>query len=300
MKHVVGVSLGNSDRNKKVSAKFAGEDFIIERIGTDGDLNKAIQTIRELDGKVDAFGLGGADLYIIVRGRRYILKDAKKIVDAAVKTPIVDGSGLKHTLERRVIRWLEESNEITLKGKKVLLVCAMDRFGMADTMVELGCDVIFGDLMFVLGIPIPIKSLDVLEKAAKLICPIVTKIPIKYLYPTRKSESPNTPKYVKYYDWADIIAGDYHIIRKYMPDNLEGKIIITNTVTEKDIQELKDRGVQKLVTTTPKFDGRSFGTNVMEAALVVLSGLRPGEMTSDDYNDILDTMIFQPRVEVLT
>ena len=41
---------------------------------------------------------------------RYEIRDARKIVRAAKKTPIVDGSGLKNTLERRVIIFAETTN----------------------------------------------------------------------------------------------------------------------------------------------------------------------------------------------
>ncbi len=62
MKKVVSVSIGSSTRNHRVEAEFLGEKYIIQRIGTDGSITKAIDLIKELDGKVDAFGLGGIDL----------------------------------------------------------------------------------------------------------------------------------------------------------------------------------------------------------------------------------------------
>ncbi|MDI3310109.1 MAG: quinate 5-dehydrogenase, partial [Thermoanaerobacterium sp.] len=52
-------------------------------------------------------------------------------------------------------------------------------------------------------------------------------------------------------------------------------------------------------TTTPNLNGRSFGTNVMEAVLVSLSGKSPSEMKPDDYNTLLDRIGFEPRVEYL-
>ena len=70
MKHVVSISLGSSSRNHSVEAEFLGEKFKIERIGTDGDKKKAIQLIEELDGKVDAFGMGGID-YICIGKKKY-------------------------------------------------------------------------------------------------------------------------------------------------------------------------------------------------------------------------------------
>lgn len=66
MKRAVSVSIGSSKRDKTVELELLGEKIRIERIGTDGDMEAAAQLFKELDGKVDAFGVGGADLGILV------------------------------------------------------------------------------------------------------------------------------------------------------------------------------------------------------------------------------------------
>ena len=66
MKHAVSISIGSSKRNKVVEVELLGEMVRIERIGTDGSMEKAAQLYRELDGKVDAFGVGGTDLGLTV------------------------------------------------------------------------------------------------------------------------------------------------------------------------------------------------------------------------------------------
>ncbi|HHU68860.1 MAG TPA: quinate 5-dehydrogenase [Thermoanaerobacterales bacterium] len=302
MKHVVSISLGSSSRNHSVEAEFLGEKFKIERIGTDGDKKKAIQLIEELDGKVDAFGMGGIDLYICIGKKKYLLKDAANIAKAAKKTPIVDGSGLKNTLERKVIEYLNDEYGLKFKDKKVLLVCGMDRFGMAETFEKYKCDLTLGDVIFALGIPIPLKSLKGLNVAATLLAPIVARLPFELIYPTgekQESSGGKKSKFGRFYRDSDIIAGDFHFIKKHMPERLDGKIIITNTVTPKDVDMLKEKGVNLLITTTPNLNGRSFGTNVMEGVLVTLSGKELNEITAKDYEDLLDKMDFKPRIEVL-
>ena len=77
-----------------------------------------------------------------------------------------------------------------------------------------------------------------------------------------------------------------------MPENLEGKIIITNTVTEDNIKELERKGVRMLITTTPELNGRSFGTNVMEAVLVAISGIKDRQLRPEEYIDLLRRINF--------
>jgi hypothetical protein len=298
MKKVVSVSLGSSKRDHAVHANFFGEEFLIKRIGTDGDMNKLISLVKELDGKVDAFGMGGIDLYLHGENKRYIIKDAIPIMEAAKITPMVDGSGLKNTLEKSVIEYIND-RIVPLKNKRVLMTSACDRYGMAKALHEVNANITFGDLIFALNIPIPIKSFKVFQKIVSIFLPIAVKLPFEKLYPTGKEQDTITAKYEKYYEEAEIIAGDYLFIKKYMPENMIDKIIITNTVTASDIEDLKSRGVKMLITTTPEFNGRSFGTNVMEALLVSLIDKKVDDIKYNDYEVMLKKLNFTPRVEYL-
>lgn len=299
MKRVISISLGSSKRNHCVEQTFDGQCIRIERIGTDGDIKKAIALIRELDGKVDAFGLGGTDLYIYAGGKRYTFQESLQIASAAKLTPIVDGSGVKNTLERAVVGYLASEHQMIMRDRKVLLVCAVDRFGLAESLVQAGCRVTCGDLMFGLGLPIPIRSLNGLARLAKIAAPIITRLPIRWFYPIGEKQTQAVPRFSRYFREADIIAGDFHFIRRNMPQELPDKIIITNTVTQDDEAMLRKSGVQLLVTTTPSMGGRSFGTNVLEGILIALTGKRPEEMCSDEYTRTLHSMGITPRVSFL-
>lgn len=297
MKRVVSVSAGSSKRDKAVEAEFLGESFSIERVGTDGDLVKFAEKMRELDGKVDAIGLGGVDLYIYSEGKRYAFRQVAKLAMNAKKTPVVDGSGLKNTLEKRTIQLLQERGIIDFPKSKVLMVSGVDRFGMADALRQIGCDIVFGDLMFSMGIPIPLRSWRALRLVARALLPVIVLMPLSWLYPMGEKQEKITPKYEKYYRWADVIAGDFHFIKKHMPDDLTGKVIITNTTTEEDVKALKQRGVRLLITSTPEFSGRSFGTNVMEGVLLALSG--KSSLTPEEYLAELEKIGWEPRISEL-
>ncbi len=299
MKRVVSVSIGSSERDHVAELELMGERVRVERIGTDGDIDKAIALIRELDGKVDAFGMGGIDLYVWAGGRRYVLRDARRIAGAAQKTPMVDGSGLKNSLERRIVPFLARELGFRWPERKVLLVSAIDRFGMAEALAESGCDLVIGDLMFVLGLPFPMRSLRTFHAVARVLAPIAVQLPINVLYPTGSKQTKVEPKYTRWYQWADVIAGDFHFIRRYMPDDLRGKTIITQTITKADVAELKKRGVRLLVTGTPELNGRSFATNVIEALLIAVTG-RGRELSADEYLELIDRLGLQPRIEYLT
>jgi hypothetical protein len=297
VKRVVSVSLGSSGRDHQAHVTFMGEEFDISRIGTDGKLDAAIAKVRELDGHVDAIGLGGIDVYLYAGRHRYALRDGLRLLEAAKTTPVVDGSGLKNTLEREAVRFMQGELAIELRGRRVLMVSALDRFGMAQALVDAGADVLFGDFIFALDKDMPVRDLHEFERMAEKYLPDACKLPFQFFYPTgKKQEKPPEPKYPQYYEQAEIIAGDFHFMRQFMPARLDGKIVLTNTVTQANVDELAERGVETLITTTPDIGGRSFGTNVLEAALLALLGKPWGDVVPDDYERLLKELQLKPRV----
>lgn len=298
MKRAVSISLGSSKRNKSVEVDLLGERVCIERIGADGDMEKAAQLYRELDGQVEAFGVGGADLGLLVDERWYPLHSVAKMVRFVRKTPLVDGTGLKNTLERRVAPFMDKHIAADLTPRRVMMTGAADRWGMTMSFVDGGYESLFCDLMFGLGIPIPIRSTATVKRLATLVMPIASRLPFHWVYPTGESQEKNTPKYGEWYRWATVIAGDCHYIKRYMPARLDGKVICTNTTTPEDVEQFRRAGVRHLVTTTPVMEGRSFGTNMLEAALIAASG-QGRKLTNPELEAIIDRLGLEPNLQVL-
>lgn len=296
MKRVVSVSLGTSKRDKKHEVEILGEMFTIERIGTDGDMAKFAKMFADLDGKVDALGVGGADIYVTVDQKRYAFREILGLIKGAVKTPVVDGSGLKHTLERETIHALQRDGIVDFKQEKVLLVSAVDRFGMAQALTEVCPDIVFGDLLFGVGMKIKLTSYSQVRTLGSLILPLVTNLPFKWFYPTGEKQEERKPKYPDIWAERTFLCGDWHYIRRYAPDDLKGKTILTQTLRKADLDWLKEAGARRAITTTPVMGGETFATNVMEGVVVAVTGKRPEELTERDYLDTLKRLNWKPNV----
>ena len=300
MKRAVSISIGSSKRNKAVEVTLLGEKVSIERIGTDGDIEAAALKYKELDGTVDAFGMGGGDLGAMTDGKWYPFYSVLPMARYVKKTPLVDGTGLKNTLENKAPAFIDQKigDYINARGRKVLMTAGVDRWGLSKAFVDAGYETVFGDLMFGLDLPFVIHTLGQLKTLAALLMPIAGRLPYSWIYPLGEKQEKRTPKWGKYYEWATVIAGDFHLIRRFMPDKLEGKVIVTNTTTAENVEELRKAGVKYLVTTTPVMDGRSFGTNMMEAALVAAAGKgRP--LTWPELTEMLDKLGFEPQLQEL-
>jgi hypothetical protein len=298
MKRAVSISLGSSKRDKAVEIKLLGETVRIERIGTDGDMEKAANLFKDLDGKVDAFGLGGADLGILVDGKFYALYSVRPMVRHVKITPLVDGEGLKNTLENRAVRFMHSKIGDYIKEKKVFITSGADRWGMTIAFEEAGYQSVYGDLMFGLGVPIAIRSINGLKRIAPIIMPIAGRLPFKWIYPTGEKQEKREPKFHNYYQWATVISGDMHYVRRHIPESLPGKVVVTNTTTQADTDLLKKIGIKYLVTTTPVMEGRSFGTNMLEAALIAASG-KGRKLTHPELNKLIDQLKLEAQVQEL-
>lgn len=299
MKRVLSVSLGSTTRDHTTEAEFLGEHFWLSRQGTDGDFARYIRMYEENDGKVDAFGVGGAEFYLLVNGRRYYFRESKRIRAAIKQSKVGDGNGIKHLLAPLAMQALRDHG-VELKGKKALKTTAVDRYGMARALVDAGCDVTFGDFIFALGLPIPVHSLRSIHMIAAVLLPVMTQLPFRWLYPLgEEQEKPPSSKFSHYYDDVDIIAGDFLQVWSHLPADLSGKIIITNTTTDRNVEELQKRNLHLLVTTTPRLQGRSFGTNVIEAMCRCLIDKPDADIVEEDIKDIIARVPLKPQVHVL-
>jgi hypothetical protein len=303
MKRVLSISVGSSSRDHTTRRKFLGKEFELSRQGTDGDFDRAVEMYVECDGKVDAFGVGGTEFYLEVGKRKYYFRDIKRIRRAIKISKVGDGNGVKGLLAQRALKALEQhlnKEDRTLVGMKALKTTAVDRYQMAEAVVDAGCDTVFGDFMFTLNIPIAVKSLATVRLLAGLLLPVITQLPYMWFYPLGAAQDKEPePRWEKYYRQADLIAGDFLQIRHHMPPDLRGKIIVTNTTTARNVEELRQRGLNILVTTTPRLEGRSFGTNVMEATMLALMDKPQSEVTAADFLDLIERIPLEPNIEVL-
>ncbi|NPV56774.1 MAG: quinate 5-dehydrogenase [Anaerolineae bacterium] len=272
MKRAVSVSIGSSKRDKQVEVTILGEQVCLERIGTDGDMQAAARLFAELDGQVDALGVGGALLGLMVDERWYVMRSVRALTAHVNRTPVVDGTALKMTLERKAAAAVDAVLQDQLPTRTAFSMSGVDRYGLTRGFLDAGYESVIGDLMFTLGIGYPIHSDKDLKRLAATLIPIVSHLPFSWLYPTGEAQEKRTPKWTKYFNWASVIAGDCHYIARYMPDDMTGKVIVTNTTTPEDRRLFKPTGIRHLFTTTPIYEGRSFGTNLLEAAIVAVLG----------------------------
>lgn len=290
------MSLGTSKRDKAHECDILGVPFRIERRGTDGDREKFKSVMESLDGVADALGVGGADIWLVTETKRYAFREILGLIRGVKKTPVVDGSGLKHTLERRTIERLQEEGTVDFSKERVLLVSAVDRFGMAQAIDKVCPQTVYGDVLFGLGLPLKLKKYKTVSRLASVLLPVVTRLPFQWFYPTGEKQEERKPKFPDVFAWATFVCGDWHYIRRYAPDDLKGKTVMTQTLRSADLEWLRTTGARRAIATTPEMGGETFATNVMEGVLVTLIGKPLESITDEDYLSKLAELGWRPTV----
>jgi predicted amino acid dehydrogenase len=300
-KEIVSVSLGPASRDYEFNTQILGEEVRVRRFGVDGDARRARELVAHFDGQVDAIGLGGMNVYFRIGHRTYIHQQIQQIAKAARTTPVVDGIHLKNTMERWAISRVAQEQPGIFGHKRVFVVSGIDRYGMAQVLSNYTQQILFGDPIFHLNLPIALRSFKQLERYADLVLPTLCRAPYGSLCPVGLEQDLRTPRGTKYFDQAHIIAGDFAYIRRFAPDNLRGKTIITNSLSADDVEDLQARGVESLITITPPLsDERPFvGTNVIEAILVSCMDRPLAEITEDDYLNVVARSELEPRITIL-
>ena len=231
MRKALSISLGSSKRDHTTKITLLGQEIELSRFGTDGDVRKARELFLSYDGKVDCMGLGGMTFQFYLEKER-LLRSAYRIVQDVKETPVVDGANLKRTLEANLLQFVKREFGLDFGEKTCFLNSAVDRYSLAKSFQKEGFDLTYGDFMFILGLPFPVKKLRKIEILAAVLMPLLSLVPVSWLYPTGKKQEKSQNKYARHYHENHFIAGDFLYIKQYMPEDLKGKILSLIHISE--------------------------------------------------------------------
>ncbi len=301
MKEIISVSLGPSSRNYEFRTQMFGEEIRVRRFGADGDVAAARELVARFDGQADAIALSGMSRWFRVGRRTYEQQQIAQIAAAAGETPVVDGIHLKRTLERWAVGQMVRQHRDLFAHKSVFVLSGVDRYAVAQVLGRVADRLCFGDPIFHLNLPLALCSFKLLERYADLVLPSLCRGPYRKLAPVGAEQEQRAPRGSKYFAQADIIVGDFALIRRFAPDDLRGKVIISDSLSARDVDDLRERGVESLITLTPPLDANHpfVGPAVLEAAFVSFMEPPPAEPTDDDFLNLIPASGLQPHFTVL-
>jgi len=98
VKQIISISLGPASEDYEFKTEFLGQDFVIQRFGTDGDFDKAADLLKKWDDRATTFALSGLQFPDAVgpawSTSRY--SESLNRLASQVHTPITMGSMLRN------------------------------------------------------------------------------------------------------------------------------------------------------------------------------------------------------------
>ena len=304
MKQIINISLGPGNDDYEIDVEFRGQKFAIQRIGVDGDLDRASELMLTWNKKADAIGLSGIQFPYTIGARKMpdrktarLLKEARQL-----STPVTVGSLLRdvsHEWSLRHTHFIFGGNYFT--NARVLFFSGMANSKIARVMREYTPNLQFADPLLEEGIPRLMSSYNELElyagrlKGALKWIPgrrTVTGVgPVKQAgdYLLRRAVEKAQVLVVPYY-------GFYRYLEQFSADELRGKIVITTTAYADRVAYLKEKEVGVIIDSTPKLFDRVIGVSVLEALLMAALKLPDEEESSDDLLEVISEMEMEPRI----
>jgi predicted amino acid dehydrogenase len=303
VKQVVSISLGSSQDDYEFKTQFMDQDFSVQRIGTDGSLERAAELLLEWDRKADAIGLGGIRFPYGI-GPRYLAKKHQhklQQLGAQIQTPVTIGSALRDVSFEWALRYIEYKFGDYFNNARVLFLSGMSSYRIAKVISEFSDNLIFADPILENGIPKFINSLKDFDLYAQGVHEVLQWVPSK-----RLSASVVPVKafcdYIlrKAMQKANIIVVPCYDFDRYLQnaglEELGGKTIITATASDARVTFLKERGVDVIIDTTPKILKRVVAPDVLEALILAALGKKRDQVRADDLLEIISVQKMDPRV----
>jgi predicted amino acid dehydrogenase len=301
MKSILVIHLGFGQEGGLI--EFQGQQIEVNRLGCGGDVQLARQWIAEHDGKMDAIGLEGLPAQMRLGNAHRVHEVGTTLAALAKDTPVVDGSGVRAGLERWGVILADRAQPGIFSQKRILLVPGLNHDGLAQALNRHSAQVRYADLVMYFALPdFPgVGRRLTLDQVAGPTLEQLKDAPFRRIFP--QPGRAGTPRVVKPFQWADVLAGDIGAIRRYAPAKLAHKTVVVNTASEEDLDDLRQRGVSIAVVMIPNLDAGTYRRGWGEATVeAVLASLRPDASTAlgeDIYLDLIADLDWKPDIRYL-
>lgn len=296
---ILEVDFSHESRQPEYSFGYNGAqvEVSVEYGGRDVDLTRRI--IANAKGKFDAVALSGFSLTYTVGDRYHRHKKLKSLLaeEESDPTAVCDGIRAKDTIERWLMRRIAEQLEGEIAHRRILVLSAMDRWGVSEVISSLKSSIVYGDFMYNFRFGIPLLSLDQVRRMSPLVLNVVTRAPLDWYFPGARRYGRRLPRWRPAFYWAEVVVGGMTYLKRYAPAQMEGKVVITDIHTDEDVEWLRARGVGTIASLTPVVSGQRISASVMEAALTIATRGKVGHRR-DRYLD--EIIRIDPGIEIIS
>jgi predicted amino acid dehydrogenase len=298
MKSVVSISLGARAGDYDFTTRFRGESFRVRRLGTDGDVGRALDLLARWQGECDAIGLGSVRDHQVVGAHRIEDPVTAELEAAVCEVPVTTGARLRGFLDEWAVRHVQHRRRHDFTNARVLFLSGLTSHRIAQVLSEYTGNLSFADPLLQLGLPKLLGSLGQLEAWAAVLASARRLLPDLW---------PKVPQAIREgwarialrgaFDAATVVVAPHEALEPFGPAELAGKVVLTSAVPDDRLKPLADRGVDVVIDRTPQLLDRVVDVDVLEALIVAALGREHrDEVRHDEYLEILADMKRGPRI----
>lgn len=303
MKRIISISLGTSQRDYQIKAKFLGQNFFIRRIGTDGDTREIVELLYDWETGADAIGLSGVKFPSKIGLKKTAeTRDMRiKELSADLKIPVTTGEAIRNVAQGWVARYVQETQKDYFTNARVLVLSGMTDYSIAAVISEYTDNIQFADPVLEHGIPKFLNSVKDMELYARGVHDVLSLSPT-HVIATSLPLVNEWNKYIlrKAMQKATVIIVPYESFYEYLDsctlEELGGKTVITSTAYDDRVEFLQKRGVDVIIDATPKILPRVVQVDVLEAMIMVALGKKEGELSGDELLEVISEQRIRPRI----
>lgn len=301
MKHIISISLGSSQRDYHIKTIILGYPLDIQRIGTNGDDILAAILVASYDGQVDAISLHTQSPGFSLTSNAKPSPTTMRLLAMADSTPAWQGCHIRTALERWAIKCVADTHPSLVRHRHILFLQGLDSYHLIEALQPYYPTLTFADPLLDTG-----KAwLPALRTRAQLAAYAQTLYPLTFVTSphTRSIRLGNlkqTKQIASLFARADVVVGDMEIFQHLAPDDLRKLTLITNAPTVQDIKDMRERGLETLITMTPSLHSEHpyVTSDVLEAMIAVM---HPHTNTLNETHifDFLAQSGWQPTIQHL-
>ncbi|MDJ0756421.1 MAG: hypothetical protein QNJ45_23010 [Ardenticatenaceae bacterium] len=304
-KTVAAIHFQSTGKPDQEIIKILGHEIEIRHVDCQGDIGAMAAYVKTFDDEVDAIALVGVAGHLHL-GTEYIEhEESEHLFSAAQKTPVVDGRGVQESVERWGIYLVDEIEPGIWTRKHMLMVPGLNHGGLTDGLSQFSGDIRYADPVVYFGLPgtLGIGSKESLGAVAERTLGQLKDFSFYDLFPQKITNV--YPKGDSLFGWADVLAGDIGLIRKFGPRRLSGKTIVVPYLTEEDVADLEERDASIVVSILPNLNPQeqfhaSHSAAELEACLLSLKDSHDeGLLEEQLYLHLLTELQWQPAVRYL-
>ncbi|HEX4943645.1 MAG TPA: hypothetical protein VFV55_04785 [Usitatibacteraceae bacterium] len=295
MKTVAGISLGAGAQDFEFRCRFLGKPFHVRRIGTNRSTARAEKLLRHWENHADAIGLGVVKDSYRVGEQQLVDKESARLSAIVTRVPVTTGGRLGDILQEWALRHVQSKLGDYFSNAKVLFFSGVTQYKLALAMSEYTPNLEFADALLQLGVPKMLTSLDALELYASGAHYVVDNVPAEVM---SSSVAKAWTHFVlrRAMQDATVIVAPVYELDAFGLEELAGKTIITSTVNDRRIAQLKKKGVNLVVDGAPVLLGHVLGPSLLDAMIIAARGKEPDDLLEDDYLEIITGLKVEPRL----